>query len=731
MLNPYTVIDTGIVIGLVILSSLALLRSGHKQKKNRLFALFSMLVAIWIPANHVGNDISSSPELAVSANYLVFSCSFGAMIVMLLFVSHLSGNKRIMSFFRRLLPVLITIAVLSATPLVGAGVEPQGSVYAVEFGPLLPLYGAALLFMIASAFFVIDKGLRQTTGIAHNQLQVIGVALAVSLPLVVTLSFIIPSVTGLFAFTEFGVSPLLLLVAGLYYSVIRHKLFDIRFVVVRSMAYICVLVTLSLVYYGLAYFVSVIIFERRTTEAVSISPINVVLALTLTLIFQPIKKFFDKKTNDLFYREKYRSEDFFAKLSSLLMSTTDIRGLLERASKEIAATFKTEQAFFLLYYYNNTPHHMSAGTDRHSRVPMFDAHTLDAYVEKNNAGIFLTEQLPHDSNIRRLLASYRISLVMPLRNNSSLVGYLFLGEHLSGSYTKRDLKVLSTISNELVIAIQNALSLHEIKEINATLQQRIDVATKELRSSNAQLRHLDEVKDEFMSMASHQLRTPLTSIKGYLSMVLEEDMGKITPQQKAVLNEAFNSSERMVRLIADFLNVSRLQTGKFIIDKNPVDLVSVVRGEVDSLDMIAKSHDMKLDYLTKETELVLQIDEAKVRQVIMNFVDNAIYYSRANSTIKITLDREGDEVAFRVIDTGIGVPVEEQAMLFHKFFRAKNARQQRPDGTGVGLYLARKVITAHGGKMIFSSEEGRGSTFGFRLPITALKAVSQSDNLKD
>lgn len=135
-----------------------------------------------------------------------------------------------------------------------------------------------------------------------------------------------------------------------------------------------------------------------------------------------------------------------------------------------------------------------------------------------------------------------------------------MGEHLSGNYTKRDLNVLSTINNELIIAIQNAVSLHEVWELNATLQQRINVATKELRSSNAQPRPFDEVKDEFMSMASHQLRTPLTSVKGYISMVLEGDAGKISTQQQKLLVEAYKSSERMVGLIADFLNVSRLQT---------------------------------------------------------------------------------------------------------------------------------------------------------------------------
>ena len=280
---------------------------------------------------------------------------------------------------------------------------------------------------------------------------------------------------------------------------------------------------------------------------------------------------------------------------------------------------------------------------------------------------------------------------------------------------------MTSVTDELVIGIQNALSLHEVKELNATLQQRVDVATKELRSSNAQLKHLDEIKDEFMSMASHQLRTPLTSVKGYISMVLEGDAGNVTPQQQKLLMEAFKSSERMVGLIADFLNVSRLQTGKFIIEKTLFDMRETVEQEVSDLKMIADSHAMKLKLKITGKDFLVVADEQKVRQVIMNFIDNAIYYSHPDGTIVVNLERLKDQVVVTIVDTGIGVPEAEQSRLFHKFFRAKNARKQRPDGTGVGLYLARRVVSAHGGSIVFSSKEGKGSTFGFRLPAAPKK----------
>ena len=115
----------------------------------------------------------------------------------------------------------------------------------------------------------------------------------------------------------------------------------------------------------------------------------------------------------------------------------------------------------------------------------------------------------------------------------------------------------------------------------------------------------------------------------------------------------------------------------------------------------------------------------------MNFSDNALYYSRPGTEIKVSLEVEGEDVVLQVKDTGIGVPEEEQARLFTKFYRASNARKQRPDGTGVGLYLAKRVIMEHGGSVVFSSVEGKGSTFGFRLPLEKLRVRDDADQLDD
>ncbi len=629
--------------------------------------------------------------------------------------------------------ITIAVAILDLTPLVFARLE-TGSDSPVP----VPSYGIVLfvlhfIFLIALAVAILLSSIVHNKGSIRLQHTFVLVGIVPILFFAPLTSIVLPV---FFHITDFIIlSPLytVFFVLMVAYAIVKHRLFDIKLAAVRSMAYVLALGALAGIYYGLAYIVSVALFKGETTSSLSVSPVNILLALVLAFIFQPIKQFFDQLTDNIFYRDRYKTDDFFARISELLGSTTDLRGLIERASEEIASTLKAEQAYFFLYYNNDIPHHMSAGTRYRTKMPIQDARLLDEYTATCTEGILITDTLEaeRDVRVRRMLVSHKIALVMPLRYSGHLIGYVLLGEQRrDGLYSKRDLKVLTTIADQLVIGIQNALSIHAVKEVNANLQQRIDVATKELRSTNAQLRHLDETKDEFMSMASHQLRTPLTSVKGYISMVLEGDVGKITSQQRLLLEEAFNSSERMVRLIADFLNVSRLQTGKFVIEKHPTDIAAAVRDEVESLQLIAKTHGHKLELVAKNEELLVVCDEAKVRQVIMNFIDNAIYYTKMpGGVIKVAIEKSHNDIMFTVKDSGIGVPESEQLHLFTKFFRAKNARQQRPDGTGVGLFLAKKVITAHGGKMIFSSAEGKGSTFGFYLPIGNLRTAREANHL--
>ena len=297
--------------------------------------------------------------------------------------------------------------------------------------------------------------------------------------------------------------------------------------------------------------------------------------------------------------------------------------------------------------------------------------------------------------------------LVKLSARQRLVGVMMMGFSEPGKAELSEFEdgIFRRLSEAIGIAIDHKLLLTENKRVLAQLE-----------SSNRKLRLMDRTKDDFISMASHQLRTPLTSVKGYVSMVLDNDAGKITPTQRKLLTQAFISSQRMTYLISDLLNVSRLRTGKFIIEPSPVNLAKVIEEEIDQLQETAKGRSLELTYKRPDEFPDLMLDETKIRQVIMNFVDNAIYYTPAGGHITVNLDQKPESIELTVVDDGMGVPRREQHHLFTKFYRARNAKKARPDGTGLGLFMAKKVVVAQGGAIIFKSQEGRGSTFGFTFP---------------
>lgn len=247
-------------------------------------------------------------------------------------------------------------------------------------------------------------------------------------------------------------------------------------------------------------------------------------------------------------------------------------------------------------------------------------------------------------------------------------------------------------------------------------RERLEKITVELEAANERLRQLDEAKSEFLSIASHQLRTPLTSIKGILSMLMEGFWGPLNDEQKKYLSQVSQSGERLLHLIEDLLNISRIEAGRMQFDFQPINLMEIVEDEVKNLEPQALEKKLYLEF-EKPTEPLPKVkaDSLKIRQVIQNLIDNSIKYTEKGGS-KITLKQENGQIVFSITDTGIGLPKGQH--LFEKFQRGQKATNQHTEGVGLGLYLADKLIKAHNGKIWAESKgEKSGSVFYFTIPI--------------
>ncbi len=727
-------IEGGLIIaGAVIF--LAGLMAFLQQRHNPIvffFFLTTMSAAIW--AICIATFLlTSSPEVMVASALLYYiAAAFLAVAVLLigygLRYGRVPSDRTMMLIMAPFLVIALLMAVNPGIMIASVIVGEQNTaiLQPVPYG----FYTVYFLSYYIAALVLLYQAYQRATGQWQKSYGYLFMAYVVGGAVGAGFNLILPAF-GNYSLIWIGplvVFPFLMIV---YVAIARYGLFDIRLALSRAIAYVVTLSVLATLYIVAITLISQWFLPESARRDVDI--LTVVLILVFVLIFQPIRRFFDRVTNSIFFRHRYKRDEFYANLNDILTSSIDLQATFRRAASLIAAMFSTERVFFVV---SSQERILNIGTKGHPRLARADFLQMQQWWEGDNKHrSIIIRSVLGDSNesgdMKRLMKSYGVEMALVLRQADVIHGLLLVGERHSGRYNVRDFTVLETAADELTIALQNAMSLREVSLLNATLQQRIDAATKELRRNNAQLQRLDEAKDEFISMASHQLRTPLTSIKGYLDMILEGDAGEVTPMQRKFLSEAFTSSERMVFLINDFLNISRLQTGRFAIEKRPVDLAKVVLEEIDGLKINAAGRTLKFKTEIAGDIPLLMLDENKIRQVVMNFSDNAIYYSPPGEVITITLRREKGDIVFTVKDNGIGVPKKEQAELFTKFFRGSNARKQRPDGTGVGLYLAKRVIKGHSGDIIFSSTEGRGSTFGFRLPISALRVRDDANKLND
>ncbi len=260
------------------------------------------------------------------------------------------------------------------------------------------------------------------------------------------------------------------------------------------------------------------------------------------------------------------------------------------------------------------------------------------------------------------------------------------------------------------------LILAVTKEVRS--REQIAQLAKQLQISNEELKKLDEAKSEFISISSHQLRAPLTVIKGYVSLFLEGSFGAVADAGKDALGKVMFATDQLVKLINDLLNLSRIESGKIHYDFVKVEFSSLVQKIMTEFQLVAQKRNKELIFQGQpEKEIYLYLDPDKIREVVVNLVDNAMKYSAKKISVSLK-DGEGNKVRLIVTDDGMGLRPEDISRIFTKFIRTTEAQKLDPNGMGLGLYFVKRVVKDHGGKVwAESSGLGKGSTFIVELPV--------------
>ncbi len=267
----------------------------------------------------------------------------------------------------------------------------------------------------------------------------------------------------------------------------------------------------------------------------------------------------------------------------------------------------------------------------------------------------------------------------------------------------------------LIRSVVNEVSQRERVEI---LAKDLEKANISLESANERLKSLDQSKSEFLSLATHQIRAPLTAIKGYASLILEGDYGETSPQVSNAVNIIFQSCESLVVIVNEFLDISRIEQGRMKYNIGDFDIKTVSEEIVTELKPNIEHANLSVTFKAEPGDYIVTADAGKIKQVIGNLIDNSIKYTPTGG-ITITVSREKNMVRCAISDTGIGVSPEDIPKLFTKFSRAKDANKTNVIGTGLGLYVAKQMMEAqHGTVSISSPGANKGTTCTIELPAT-------------
>jgi len=313
----------------------------------------------------------------------------------------------------------------------------------------------------------------------------------------------------------------------------------------------------------------------------------------------------------------------------------------------------------------------------------------------------------------------RSCLCVPLYAAGRVTGTLNLGARRKGGFSHHDMEVLEEMAPHIAVAMRNASLLENLQH---SLED-VTRAREQLHEANEELKTLDEMKTNLLSNVSHELRTPLVAVMGYADMLFNAKVGAVNDVQKEYLGIILRNVEKLVTLIENLLDFSRLHRGAEKLLFATFDLVECARAGMQTVRPVADSREIRLDLAASDDEILVEGDRGKMGQVFNNLLSNAVKFNTNGGRVTVEIRRREDSVEVAVSDTGIGIPEEALDKVFTRFYQYDSSSTRKYSGTGIGLSIAQDVIRLHGSRITVTSQPGKGSTFRFDLPVQAGEAA--------
>ncbi len=719
---------TLLVVVLNLLLGLVAFRKNPKSATSRLFLILSIVLSLWAITNYFSVVTTNKAQIFFWLKAVMFVT--GAMFsTIYLLVKAFPGKSVNLSnkWIIAIVAFTLITQILAAFSFVFKDIQITENGITPIPGIGMPVFAANVFIFLVLAIYTLVKKYKSFKGVEKLQLRFLILGIVLTFTLATVTNFVVVNLFKVTSLVSIGPLFTLILVGSIAYAIIKHKLLDVRTVIARAVSY-TLLIAIIAVFYALFFGVLSSLFVTSQIEIKTIA-VSTILALIMAFSFQPLRRLLEIVSDKIFFKDRYDSNQFLYSLTSIMASTLELETLGHKLLKTILLEMRISWGVFILVEKGEIFDIISEG------------YTDTTNIKKDQIAPLLSQKVlvfddMDESNEKAIMRDLGFIVAIQLRTESGEIGLLALGGKQSGDvYSVEDIKVLEIVAPEAAVAVQNAKSYEQIRRFNVTLQSEVESATKNLQIANDQLHELDKLKSEFVSVASHELRTPMTAIKSYLWMAIAGRGGNITDKQKYYLERAYISTDRLIKLVNDLLNVSRIESGKLAIDMEKMEVPQFMNEVIAEVKPRADELGIKIINEANKTSLpVVLADSDKIKEVVINFLGNSLKFSKQGGEIKIWCDSTPGFVGIHVTDVGEGIDPADLPKLFQKFGLVKGSyvtNQNAAQGTGLGLYISKSIVELHGGTIKAESPgKGKGATFSFTLPIYTEENFAKAQKYK-
>lgn len=679
----------------VILGSLVFSKKPH-DKAARLFLLFSISASLWLFPSFFWR---------LSYVYLWAKVGYAAGVIFaltgLMWTHALCEIRRPRYYIGIYAFALILFIISLFDNTIILRYSGSALTRAFQKGAFFDLYSIFLGFIIAMILFRLWQGVHRQTGLKKIQIKYIGISTLCFGGWVMLVDLVLPTVFNRFDYTMFDTPSSSILIATTAYVTFKYRLLNIQILIRKGFIYGAI----ALFAYGMFHLVAwsfLQIFDSLWSLPALISGFFIALAFALVLPF--VQRFFIYVANTHLYATIYDAQDTFQRLINNIVLIRDLKTLTNLIISAISSTFKVERIGIVVFEGQSYRLVVGRGINQAEKRALergFATWTRISTVVAVEELDYYQYEVLFDGNVdifalKEFFKRTGSKLIVPLRVQKRSLGIIAVGaKHGDRLFTKEDIALLDTLGKQASIGIDNALLYQDLEEKNRRLQQVL------------------EAQREFLDIASHELRTPISIIRGAASMLVKNESNDIFPKKEGIVM-IHQSAVRMNATVDNLLLASRLDTVSAIepSKQQKLRLCSIIERILETLRLYTKHKKIEIE-VRVDKEIHVVADERYLEIVLTNLFSNAIKYSgsKEGGRVEVTAEKKGDYVRIQVKDNGIGVPEEDQKGLYQKFVRGANAKRFIPDGTGLGLFIVRRIMEAHGGKYGFESTENRGSVF--------------------